>query len=42
MSGITRAHKVSLIDMDGDGVQEVVTEHNGLMSVFNTRNEKIN
>jgi len=42
MSGVTRAHKVSLIDMDGDGVKEVVTEHNGLMSVFNTRNEKIN
>jgi hypothetical protein len=28
--------------MDGDGVEEVVTELNGVRSVFNSRNEKIN
>ena len=42
MSGLTQADKVSLIDMDGDGVKEVVTELNGVRSVFNSRNEKIN
>ncbi len=30
------------IDMDGDGVEEVVTELNGVRSVYNSRNEKIN
>ena len=42
MSGLTKADKVSLIDMDGDGVEEVVTELNGVRSIFNSRNEKIN
>jgi len=42
MSGLTQADKVSLVDMDGDGVKEVVTELNGVRSVFNSRNEKIN
>jgi hypothetical protein len=42
MSGLAQADKVSLIDMDGDGVEEVVTELNGVRSVYNSRNEKIN
>ena len=42
MSGLTQADKVSLIDMDGDGVEEVVTELNGVRSVYNSRNKKIN
>ena len=42
MSGLTKADKVSLIDMDGDGVEEVVTELTGVRSIFNSRNEKIN
>ena len=42
VSGMTQADKVSLIDMDGDGLEEVVTELNGIKTIFNSRNEKIN
>mgnify|MGYP004285480875 FL=1 len=42
MSGLVQADQVSLIDMDGDGVEEVVTELLGVTSVFNSRNERIN
>ena len=42
VSGMTQADKVSLIDIDGDGLEEVMTELNGVKTIFNSRNEKIN
>ena len=41
ISGMTRADKVTIQDIDGDGKTEVVTYLNGIRSVWNSRNELV-
>ena len=41
MSGLTRADNISVQDVDGDGKKEVVVMLNGVRSVWNSRNEKL-
>jgi hypothetical protein len=41
ISGLTRADKVTIQDIDGDGKTEVVTYLNGIRSVWNSRNELV-
>jgi hypothetical protein len=41
ISGLTRADRVSLQDLDGDGKLEVVTTLDGVRSVWNSRNELV-
>jgi hypothetical protein len=41
ISGRTRADKVIIQDVDGDGKTEVVTYLNGVRSVWNSRNELV-
>ena len=41
ISGLTRADKVTIQDIDGDGKTEVVTYFKGVRSVWNSRNELV-
>jgi hypothetical protein len=41
MSGLTRADKVEVVDVDSDGKKEVVVHHKGKRTVWNSRNEQV-
>ena len=41
MSGLTRADNISVQDVDGDGQKEVVVMLNGVRSLWNSRNQKL-
>ena len=41
MSGLVRADRVEVTDVNSDGKQEVVVHHNGKRTVWNSRNEQV-
>ena len=42
MSGLVRADRFEVIDVNSDGKQEVVVHHNGKSTFWNSRNEQVN